>query len=201
MISILIRTSNRPIYFAHCMDSIKAQTSNDYRVIVGNDANEFYCHPDVAYPAARSTGRYLHLARGVKTLHFPYNLYLNELMKEVKEGWVMVLDDDDMFACDDAIDMILAKCTDETKAVFWRVNVGGRIVPKDFGRPKVKDISMIGFCFHSKFAPLFRYDEYKQCDYRIADRIYSLLDCVYIDKVLTKTQRLGDGFGMRKDKW
>ena len=27
----------------------------------------------------------------------PYNLYMNSLIKEVKEGWIMFLDDDDIW--------------------------------------------------------------------------------------------------------
>lgn len=200
MINILIRTSNRPLYFGACLRSIESQTSKDYRIIVGNDSKEFYHRFDVQYPMLKSNRRYLKLARGIQSLHFPINLYLNKLMAEVKEGWVMLLDDDDMFADKDAITKILCKCTTETTAVFWKVSVGDRVVPEKFGRPVVKDISMIGFCFHSKYIPVLQFDEYKQTDYRVADRIYSILDVVYIDEILTKTQDSGDGFGKRKDK-
>lgn len=200
MINILIRTSNRPLYLLHCIKSIQKQTCKDYRIIVGNDSQELYHFMDVHYERAESNGTYMVLPNKIKAMHFPVNLYLNKLMAEVKQGWVMILDDDDMFADKNAIKKILAKCTDPTKAVFWKVAIGDRVVPSKFGRPKVKDISMIGFCFHSNYIPVLQFDCYKQTDYRVADRIYSILDVVYIDEILTKTQDSGDGFGKRKDK-
>jgi len=148
----------------------------------------------------KSNKRHLILSKGIKARHFPVNLYLNQLMATVHEGWVMILDDDDMFVSQDAIKKITSVCKSEETAVFWRVKIGDRIVPKKFGRPKIKDFSMIGMCFHSKYIPLLQFDEFKQTDYRVADRIFSILDVVYIDEVLTGTQHTGDGFGLRKDK-
>jgi hypothetical protein len=205
MINILIRTSNRPIYFWDCVQSIKKQTCQDYRIIVGVDGLDTYAdfyHP-IRYPMLHSDKTYL---KGAYTtmLHFPVNLYLNRLMGEVTEGWVMILDDDDMFATPDALEIIARNLTELSRVVYWKVDICGRVIPceKNFGcRPVVKDISMIGFCFHSNFIPLLQFDPYKQSDYRVMDRAYSILKPIWIDKVLTKTQRNeGDGFGKRRDK-
>ena len=205
MINILIRTSNRPIYFWDCTQSIEKQTYREFNIIVGVDGLDSYAdrYLPIRYPAQKSSGLYL---KGAKTsmLHFPYNLYLNRLMEEVHEGWVMVLDDDDMLASPDVLETIAHYLTKPTRAVFWKVDICGRVIPcdKNFGkRPVVKDISMIGFCFHSNFIPLLQFDPYKQSDYRVMDRAFSILEPVWIDRVLTKTQRNeGDGFGNRRDK-
>ena len=202
MINILVRTSNRPMFFHDCIRSIKAQTYTDYRIIVGSDSNDCYCWPfnPVHYTQTKSNGRYLNLSRGIKTLHFPVNLYLNRLMDEVKEGWVMFLDDDDMMATHETLEEIAKLLTSEDTAVFWKVQLGERIIPSKQGRPKVRDFSMIGMCFHSKYIPLLQFDQYKQTDYRVADRIYSILNVKFIDKVLTRTQLTGDEFKQRSDK-
>jgi hypothetical protein len=205
MINILVRTSNRPMYFWDCIQSIQKQTYTDYRIIVGIDGEDSYanfCHP-IRYPMLISNKTYLKSAY-TSMLHFPVNLYLNRLMQEVTDGWVMVLDDDDMFAGPDSLELIARNLVDTHSIIYWRVDICGRIVPSDsnFGRrPVVKDISGIGFCFHSNYIPLLQHDTYKQSDYRVADRAYSLLNPIWIDKVLTRTQRReGDGFGKRRDK-
>jgi len=46
-----------------------------------------------------------------------------------------------------------------------------------------------------------QWDPYKQCDWRVISRAYDILRPVWIDEVLTRTQRsAGDGFGYRKDR-
>jgi hypothetical protein len=109
-----------------------------------------------------------------------------------------------MLASPDVLETIAHYLTKPTRVVFWKVDICGRVIPcdKNFGkRPVVKDISMIGFCFHSNFIPLLQFDPYKQSDYRVMDRAFSILEPVWIDRVLTKTQRNeGESFGNRRDK-
>ena len=205
MFNILIRTSNRPVYFHDCIRSIESQSYDNYRIIVGNDCMDNYpnhCNP-VRYPMLKCNGTYLKGARS-KMLHFPVNIYLNRLMDEVDGGWVIFLDDDDMFTDSDSLKIINENMVDTLSVLFWRVNVAGRIIPCDDNwakRPVLRDISGIGFCFHSSFIPLLQYDCYKQSDYRVMSRAYDLLNPIWIDQVLTRTQRdFGVASGNRKDK-
>ncbi len=205
MINIIIRTSGRPRYFKSCVASIERQTYRDYRIIVGMDTPETYAdkyHP-FRYPRTKSNGTFLQL-KETRTLHFPYNLYLNTLMTKCEPGWVMFLDDDDEFFGSNALMDIIHHLKVTTDVPFWRVRINNRVVPsnENFGkRPVVKDVSCIGFAFHTDYIPLMQFDPYKQADYRIANRLFSILNPVWIDKVLTQTQRReGIGRGLRQDK-
>jgi len=203
--NIIIRTSNRPVYFWNCVRSVEGQTYLKRKILVGIDGNDTYAnhYQPIRYNPVKSNRTYL---KGAHTsmMHFPFNLYLNKLMRGVSGGWVIFLDDDDMFAHEDCLRIIREHRADRQTLILWRVNIAGRIIPSDenFGkRPVVKDISGIGFCFHSDYIPLLQWDSYKQCDWRVISRAYDILRPVWIDEVLTRTQRsAGDGFGYRKDR-
>ena len=205
MINILVRTSNRPKCFADCIASIESQTYQDYRLIVGSDTREYYPMPyhPIRYQRELSNGQFIQL-RESKARHFPFNLYLNELMRHCKDGYVLFLDDDDEFTSTDSLGIIAKELQNPVDAAFWRVRICENIFPSDknFGqRPVVKDISGIGLAFHTDYIPMLQFDPYKQADYRLADRIYSLLNVHWIDEVLTQTQRRSDnGPRYRKDK-
>lgn len=185
------------------MRSIEGQ-NYPHRIIVGNDSDDSYCahYQPIRYGMQTSNRRYLDL-KNYKTMHFPYNTYINRLMKEVKEGWVMILDDDNALT-PGALERIGQELTEENRVVFWRVNICGQPYPSDKNwrkRPQVKDIDMGGFCFHSKYIPLCQFDPYKQADYRVADRLYSILNPVWINEVLVRAQREEwEGSGLRMDK-
>jgi hypothetical protein len=125
-------------------------------------------------------------------------------MQKCEPGWVLFLDDDNEFFGSNSLMEIAQRLKVITDAPFWRVRINDRIVPSTQNfkqRPVCKDIDMGGFCFHTDYIPLLQFDCYKQADYRIADRIYSILNPIWIDKILTQTQRReGIGRGLRKDK-
>jgi hypothetical protein len=173
---------------------------------VGVDGPDSYADKlnPIRYPRQKSDETYLDL-NGYRTRHFPYNLYLNRLMQECVPGWVLILDDDDEFFNSNSLLDIMAPMKRPLDAAFWRVRVGNKMVPSNINfrnRPVCKDFSMIGMAFHTSYIPLLQFDNYKQADYRVADRIFSILNVVWIDKVLTQTQSRENaaGAGRRKDK-
>ena len=88
---------------------------------------------------------------------------------------------------------------DPENFILWKVDVAGQIIPNKIGeRPKPKNISMIGFCFHSSYIPLLKIAPYKQADFRMAHLLYEICNPIWIDKVLTKTQG-NEGMGNRID--
>jgi len=199
MINILIRTSNRPIFFADCIKSIRSQTYRDINIIVGNDANDCYCKPfnPIKLEKIAKIDHKIDSAR-----FFPYNSYLNVMLKYCKPGYVLILDDDDMLTDSGSLQKIW-DVHNEDKTVFWKVKVGNRVVPRKENFQKVvnRDLSMIGMAFSTHWIPLLWFAPYKQADYRLAWLLTGLCDSIWIDEVLTNTQRSeGDGMGLRKDK-
>lgn len=98
IINILIRTSNRPVYFANCIESIKKQTNRNYKIIVGCDNKEdnyFKEYEHIIYDRIEAKAEKDIYVNDTRIKHFPFNLYFNELYKKVKSGYIMFLDDDD----------------------------------------------------------------------------------------------------------
>jgi glycosyltransferase involved in cell wall biosynthesis len=206
-INILIRTSNRPLFFNQCIQSIKIQTYGkiNYLISVDNRADEKYVRPEKYHHMEKlPKEKKWSIFDGIKVGHAPYNLYLNTLMSQVSEGWIMYLDDDDMLADPNSISQIAKHIRTEDDLILWRVGFPkGALVPnhQNFGQaPKCFNISTIGFLFHSKYIPVAKWDEYGCSDYRVVARLYKVIPHkVWINKVFTKLQR-EDNWGGRGDQ-
>jgi hypothetical protein len=188
MINIITRTHNRPDYFRVCRDSVESQIYKNYNWIVGSDSNCEY------YPEAirlfTDTRQPLYVPQG--HYYAPWNLHLNRLLLEVKNGWVMFLDDDDKFVNEKSLKRIAAACTDENRLVVWKVQITPEwIVPaSSFGHYiKAGDFSGIGMCFHTKHLPV-DWGNISYGDYRVAWQLQQKgLKVKWIDMVLTSTQK------------
>lgn len=206
LINILIRTSSRPQYFNGCMESIYNQKYKNWNVIVGiDDPKSFeytqphkcieveYNYSHIKIPNPPNNTDY-----GVP---FKYNLYLNELQKKVKNGFVIILDDDDAFHDMHSLTKLVNVIKTEDDFVMWRVKFPDRLVPSNtnFGKiPVVKDIDSDGFTFHHKYNQ--EWEPYKRGDYRIAKKLYQTIpNKIYLNEILTKTQRESEGGRGRKD--
>jgi hypothetical protein len=187
MINIITRTHNRPEYFKQCMASIIQQDYNDMNWIVGTDTECDY------YPQAKKVYVNHQAPMVVPQGHYfaPWNKYLNELQTYVNEGWVMYLDDDDMFTSPKSLRRIANACTNENELVIWKVQIlPNWIVPShSFGHQvQAGDISGIGYAFHSKHLPV-DWGHLSYGDYRVAVQLLNKgLKPRWIDMVLTRTQ-------------
>lgn len=203
-VHILVRTSNRPNAFRRCIHSIENQRYKDVQIIVGNDNNDDYCksYNPVKFERDNSYD-WQHMACIDTARYFPFNAYLNKMMARIQDqGWVIILDDDDIFVDKTALQTIMDYLKSDTQMAFWRADVHGNIIPTDDAwgkRPQKRNTSMIGFCFNAKYIPLLHVAPWKQADWRLADQLYSLCEPVWINKVLTKTQSYTEGRGNRED--
>jgi hypothetical protein len=216
MMNILMRTSGRPNAFKACIDSIVSQSYRDFRLVISvDDAASWEYARRIAPEDATIVSLEPRVERdpnkkqshmGLELYHAPYNLYENRLIAEVKDGFVMYLDDDDKLSDGDALGAIAAACVDVDAFVMWRVliradgaagaNAPG-VVPDDehFGKePTICHVSGIGFAFHAKYRHLAVWDELSCCDYRVAKRLWDEIPRkVFVDRVLTETQSVGRG--------
>ena len=185
LVNIITRTHNRPKNFKVCKDSINNQSHENINHIIGSDVECDYCEyiklelsdvvsekPDIGtYPA-------------------PWNLHLNELNKHVKDGWVMYLDDDDVFTSKDALKIIASNIDNEDQILLWKVSINGWIVPSEeaFGRViSPGNISGIGFMFHIKHLPV-DWGSWSYGDYRVLRELSKKLKQKWINLILTQTQ-------------
>lgn len=206
LVNILTRTSNRPKYFKTCKDSIDNQTyKNINHLISVDDENSIYYVENYNYfRVNRLNIKPDTLLPG--TYFAPYNLYLNTLLDNVDNGWIMFLDDDDKFIDNNSLFSIMKEIRDEDSLLFWKVQFANAIVPQPdywLKRPVQNHMSMIGFMFHSKYKDKVRFDYYSAGDFRMANALWDLIpNKIWIDKVLTGLQRTDSygGYGDRKDK-
>ena len=131
----------------------------------------------------------------------PYNLHLNTLADNVTDGWIVYLDDDDVFTRPDSLSTIAAHMTNEGRLLLWKVQFpDGVTIPEDqfFGQPpRVCHISGIGFAFHTSHRTHAVWDAWSCSDYRVVSRLWEAVpEKVWIDDVLTGLQR-EDAWGGR----
>lgn len=205
LVNILVRTCNRPNYFAGLVNSINSQTYKNIRVIVSYDDKK-----DLKY--IQSTGWdhiFVKRTGNNNKSSFPVNLYENELLKQVNGGWVMYLDDDDCFTRKRSLQWIMENNNPELLKL-WRVQVHNRVVPEDKNWMKLpvkrSHISGIGFMFHSQYKQHVVWDAKKGSDHRVIHKLTETIDGIeWIDRVLTSLQERNtgkriQGLGRRQDK-
>jgi hypothetical protein len=176
-LNVITRTFKRPRSFAVCRDSIMRQTYPKINHIVGSEVDCCY------FPCEK-----LSVKEGGE---LPWNLHLNDLGEKVDDGWVMYLDDDDMFSFTGSAEEIMSEIEHEDQILLWKVGTRRGAVPSDeyFGKDIVKgQISGIGVAFHSKHLPV-PWDTVRGGDYKVIKYLSERLEVKWIDKVLTKTQR------------
>jgi GR25 family glycosyltransferase involved in LPS biosynthesis len=144
LFNIIIRTSNREKMFNECIKSILKQTHKNIRILVSYD-NEV-------------TNRYLKNYNMIETfpMHhiknkekYKFNLYCNELMNNVETGWIIFLDDDDIWIHDKFLQYLSLFLNDDDNLLIWKFMRPDKIIfpEKDI---KIGHIDTTSFCFNSK---------------------------------------------------
>lgn len=211
LINILVRTSNRPNFFAQCYKSIREQTYKNIRLIVSYDdqATKKYLvkyTPD-AMVGFRRLENLTGLTRecfwpGYISRPFPANLYFNRMMEHTRTGYIVMLDDDNRFSSPQSLKIIAERIEHDKQMLFWRVQFPGYLIPENsqFGQPpQCCQIDTAGFAFHTGFMQYARWDAYSSGDYRTAMSLFLRIpEKVYINKILTALQQV-PGLGLRKD--
>ncbi|MFA6518474.1 MAG: glycosyltransferase family A protein [Candidatus Shapirobacteria bacterium] len=202
LINILTRTAGRPVFFKECRQSVVNQTYVNVRQIIGIDDKKSMDY--LGGINKRDIIEYPRLKRK-KEADFPYNLYLNRLIKEVKEGWVMYLDDDDMLVNKYSLEKLATYLLDENTLYVWKVWFPNKTVPSlSFGKKIVRgDVTGTGFIFHSKHKDKSNWTNNMCGDYGFIKQLSEKLKVRWIDKVLTRSnyvEAYHANNGNRRDK-
>jgi len=199
LINILVRTSGRPNYFRSCIESIHAQNYKNLNIWVSVDNGDKYTFSYPVYPITVKPPK-IELSIRAKTAvgkFCPYNDYFNQMHKEIKSGLIMYLDDDDKLNNRDALKEIAEEHKKGNDLIFWKANVGGKIVPPAEyweEEPAIFNISGIGFAFDAKYKKLAEWTPWKRGDFRVANKLYhGITNQGWINKVLAKTQEGSHG--------
>lgn len=192
-INVLIRTSGRENLFKRCLDSVKNQTHKDINILVSadNDATAAYVkkagiEPVMVQKRPRTD---------VNTA--PWNGYLNDLIFQVKGGWIMILDDDDFLIDTTVLKRLESQMTDDNVIYFVKMKwPNGRIIPspENFCMNRIvrKDIGMPCFIFHAKHKHKVAFMPIKQGDYHFITRLTQVVKRHrWIDMIVTQIGNTG----------
>ena len=190
LINILTRT-HRKECFIKCEESISSQSYKNYRHILCIDE-------DSSLEYINSTD-YIQVKRVEKKnfTHFSYNLYFNEMYKEIKDGWIMFLDDDDSFYSPSALEDLatsIEEVSNTDALILWKVWAPGTetTIPSQNNfskKPALGHITGQGFCFHYSHINKAQWDDERASDFRVINRLYNNMSHIeWIDKIFTSFQ-------------
>jgi glycosyltransferase involved in cell wall biosynthesis len=195
LINILIRTSNRPKSFARCIQSVLQSGYENLKILVSadNSGTEEYVRGQGFNPTRV-------IRNNNPLLTAPYNLYLNDLLKQVKTGWILILDDDDMLVPGSLKELggVIANADpDKIPVIITRMQwPNGRVIPEQeywTKAPERKHIGMPCVVFHHKLIPQVKFDGMKAGDYRLARILWNArYGHCFFDKILVNVGNTGN---------
>ena len=197
MINILTRTYNRPNYFKICHESIRIQDEDNVHIVAYDDEKTLSYlreYPDIILVSVPKQ-----IKTAVNT--FPYNLYFNEMILYVIDGYIIYLDDDDSL-CPNALQTI-KEHLDINTLIIWRVQFPNGLYPRD-NVFKAKRITSSGFpsncfCFHHSWTQKVDWTGQKGGDSIFLNRISKIIpNKIWIDKVLAQINQESCISGMGK---
>ena len=173
LINILTRTGTRESYYQTLKDSINLQSHTNIRHIKSNDNDK--CNFLSEEEDVIKVNRKKKIGKGF------YNLYLNKLAEETKEGWVIILDDDSKLIDTTFIEELSKICDEssEDEVIIYKAKIYEekvkRVVPdnKNFSNKEFKrrDIDMACFCIHHSVFSNFKFIGKRCGDYYFLDSI------------------------------
>tara|TARA_B110001450_G_scaffold107418_1_gene101659 strand:- start:1383 stop:1970 length:588 start_codon:yes stop_codon:yes gene_type:complete len=185
MFNVLIRTSNRPENFMRCIESVLDQKYTNYKIFVCHDKIESleyleeYDDKIEYFPVfTKSKEKY------------KFNLYCNELLSKVEEGYVVFLDDDDMF-CHNQVFNILNYCMDDETLLIWKFFRPDKLIyPSSMKTINLGEVASCGFCSNIKNYKSCKWGDKKNGDFYFLKEVLkkNQLKIRFLNKILTKTQ-------------
>ncbi len=127
--NILIRNTYRPNMFKECIGSVQEQTH--IIPILGNNVRIICCYDDKR--SSKYLKKYKNMFKNINLLEIvpnksntlqEYNLYCNNLMDKVKDGWILFLNDDNKFLNKHTLSNISKNIDNEDDIIFWSIPLG-----------------------------------------------------------------------------
>lgn len=188
---ILIRTSNRPKYFARLWKTIQEQTyPNIVTITHSDDKKDKYVKGDIIVRSNRNVSA----GRGF------FNLYCNVLLDAIpddKPGWFHFVDDDDLYTDPNVIERFVAASNKHKINVARSDRGGGRIWPKYWKAQKSFQTEC--FMLHTRHRKLGRWWHKKAGDHNYTKQITKKLPINWIEDLIVCRAQSGKGRGLRLD--
>lgn len=171
IINILTRTGNREKYFTLLKNSVLEQTyiKNIKHLKSNDNLNCSYLKNEIdVFP--------VNTIKKTRNNAF-YNLYLNELLNEVNEGWIIILDDDSKLIDNTFIEKLASVCekANNKDVLIYQSKIVSTVLPYKRQMLDKKiiigDIDMACFCFHYSLYNEIKFDERRCGDYNFLKKI------------------------------
>lgn len=208
-INIITRTSNRVKFFNRLKKSIQSQTLdknliNHIIITDDNDSLKYLEDQDNIILVKKHNTPKTIKPRNINRF-FPHNYYFNDLrvLEQLKYGWVIFIDDDDMLYNHNSLEVVYNKTLklDVNTILYWNIEyLNKRIIPRNLGDFTIKygDITVSNFCFHSSKYGKIMWDDWAAADFRFIMRLDNLIqNRSFLDDVIIKVDNIGHG--LKKD--
>jgi hypothetical protein len=184
---VLMRTSNRPIYFQTAINSILEQTYTNYDVTICYDKIESLSYLE---PYNNNNKiQYFHVEETCED-KYKFNLYCNQLMKKIDNGYILFLDDDDIYLGSRCFE-IINQHIGNNDMIIWRF-----LRPDKLVYPSKENILTIGeidtsmVCFHHSLQDKSSWGSKQYGDYYFYKPLFEdkTIKKQFVNFVLTTTQ-------------
>ena len=163
MFNIITRTSRRHELFSKCYSSIQTQTYRNYKLWITYDTPDTYEYVSPLEFAAKlvnminfdpatlmkKRGKRPSKGAGSGTeIQFKANLYLNKVMSSINKGVILILDDDDYFITDRALEVIAHYLPFDGLFLWSYLRPDKKIFPKNPIKPELGEIATCSIAFY-----------------------------------------------------
>ena len=187
--NILIRTSNRPEYFDECIQSVLRQNYTHFHVYICYDKKESLSYLEQYDENPQITHFFIDDASQKK---YKFNLYCNTLLDKVEKGYLLFLDDDNIFIGNRALEMI-NWCSGDHKIITWKFLRPDKLIfKKDVQLPlNLGEIDTSNVCICSSIKNDSNWTDEQYGDYHYYKPLFDNCDSkdkIHFDYTLTSTQ-------------
>jgi len=167
----LIRTSERPDMCKKCIESILAQTYSHFHIyICYDDDNSLNYLKDYA-DNDRITYFPVHIDSDEK---YRFNLYCNQLLEMVNDGYILFLDDDDVLIGPRMLE-VLEHQIGSNQLVVWRFLRPDKLIyPSSLDKKLVLgEVDTASVCFHHSLKKMSSWGDKQYGDYRFYKTLFN----------------------------
>ncbi|MBN2714361.1 MAG: glycosyltransferase [Deltaproteobacteria bacterium] len=198
LFNVIIRTHNRPNFFHDCIKSVYDQDYTNYNIYVAVDGARslrYVCgHQCAILGVGQPSEAISDKPEGVEYGEwYPANLCYSRILRFIRTGYVLYLDDDACLANPHAMSMI-ANAIEQSKSevVFWRVVFSDSVVPDEVGWEKrslaLGNVVSSGYCHSVHLTP--SWEPWRHAGYRTAEYLTEATKKItWLDAQTVRVQR------------